>query len=51
MNTVLIGTVKTKVYGDARLDEATQERLKHPDNLVGRSGAPQDLANAVLWLA
>lgn len=51
MNTVLIGTVKTKVYGDARLDEATQERLKHPDNLVGRSGAPQDLANAVLWVA
>ncbi|MCL3883204.1 SDR family oxidoreductase [Marivita sp. GX14005] len=51
VNTVLIGTVMTEGYGDAGLDEATQERLKHPDNLIGRTGKPQDIANAMLWLA
>lgn len=50
VNTVLIGTVMTEGYGEAGLDEATQERLKHPDNLIGRTGKPQDIANAMLWL-
>ena len=27
-----------------------QERLAHPDNLVGRAGKPEDVANAMLWL-
>lgn len=26
------------------------ERLSHPDNLVGRAGRPEDIANAMLWL-
>lgn len=51
VNTVLIGTVLTEGYGDAGLDEATQARLKHPDNLIGRTGQPRDVANAMLWLA
>ncbi len=50
VNTVLIGTVMTEGYGDAGLDEAIQERLMHPDNLIGRTGKPQDIANAMLWL-
>ncbi|NYT77721.1 SDR family oxidoreductase [Alcaligenaceae bacterium] len=51
VNSVLIGTVITEGYGDAGLDSAIQERLKHPDNLIGRTGQPQDIANAMLWLA
>lgn len=51
VNTLLIGTVMTEGYGDAGLDESIQERLKHPDNLIGRTGKPQDIANAMLWLA
>lgn len=51
VNSVLIGTVMTEGYGEAGLDAATQERLKHPDNLIGRTGQPRDVANAMLWLA
>ncbi len=51
VNSVLIGTVMTEGYGEAGLDAATQERLKHPDNLIGRTGTPRDIANAMLWLA
>lgn len=51
VNSVLIGTVLTEGYGDAGIDPAIQERLKHPDNLIGRTGQPRDIANAMLWLA
>lgn len=51
INTVLIGTVITESYAGAGLDEAAQHALAHPDNLTGRAGAPQDVANAFLWLA
>lgn len=51
VNTVVIGSVITPGYAAAGLDEKTQERLAHPDNLTGRSGTPQDIANAFLWLA
>lgn len=51
INSVLIGTVLTAGYADAGLDAATQERMAHPNNLTGRSGTPQDVANAFLWLA
>lgn len=50
VNNVLIGTVMTEGYGAAGLDEAVQQRLMHPDNLTGRPGSPQDVANAMLWL-
>jgi len=50
VNTVLIGTVMTAGYGAAGIDPAMQQRLEHPDNLVGRTGRPQDVANAMLWL-
>lgn len=50
VNNVLIGTVMTEGYGSAGLDEAVQHRLMHPDNLTGRPGAPEDVANAMLWL-
>ena len=50
VNSVLIGTVMTEGYGAAGIDEAMQERLRHPDNLVGRPGRPEDIANAMLWL-
>lgn len=50
VNSILIGTVMTPGYGDAGVDSAVQEKLMHPDNLVGRTGQPQDLANAMLWL-
>jgi 7-alpha-hydroxysteroid dehydrogenase len=49
VNSVLIGTVMTPGYADAGIDAATQEKLKHPDNLVGRPGSPQDVANAFLY--
>jgi NAD(P)-dependent dehydrogenase (short-subunit alcohol dehydrogenase family) len=51
VNTVVIGTVITEGYAAAGLDAAAQERLMNPDNLTGRSGTPQDVANAFLWLA
>lgn len=51
INTVLIGTVLTPGYADAGLDAAVQEKLAHPNNLTGRAGSPQDVANAFLWLA
>ena len=50
VNSVLIGTVVTAGYGDAGIDSAMQERLMHPDNLTGRPGRPEDVANAMLWL-
>ena len=50
VNSVLIGTVMTEGYGDAGVDASVQEKLMHPDNLVGRTGQPEDLANAMLWL-
>lgn len=50
VNSVLIGTVMTAGYGDAGIDPAMQERLMHPDNLTGRPGRPEDVANAMLWL-
>jgi 7-alpha-hydroxysteroid dehydrogenase len=51
INTILIGTVLTAGYADAGLDAAVQEKLAHPNNLTGRAGSPQDVANAFLWLA
>lgn len=51
INTILIGTVLTPGYADAGLDAAVQEKLTHPNNLTGRAGSPQDVANAFLWLA
>jgi 7-alpha-hydroxysteroid dehydrogenase len=51
INTVVIGTVLTEGYAAAGLDEKTQERMANPDNLTGRSGRSQDVANAFLWLA
>lgn len=50
VNSVLIGTVMTEGYGSAGIDEAMQEKLKHPDSLTGRPGSPEDIANAMLWL-
>lgn len=50
VNSVLIGTVMTAGYGDAGIDPVMQERLMHPDNLTGRPGRPDDVANAMLWL-
>lgn len=50
VNSILIGTVITEGYASAGLDAATQAKLAHPDNLIGRSGRPQDIANAMLWL-
>ena len=51
INTVLIGTVLTEGYAAAGLDAKAQEALAHPNNLTGRAGRPQDVANAFLWLA
>jgi 7-alpha-hydroxysteroid dehydrogenase len=51
INTILIGTVITPGYADAGLDEKAIYALAHPDNLTGRAGTPQDIANALLWLA
>lgn len=51
VNTILIGTVLTPGYAEAGLDEKVQEALTHPDNLTGRAGRPEDVANAFLWLA
>lgn len=51
INSVLIGTVLTPGYAEAGLDEKVRYALTHPKNLTGRSGSPQDVANAFLWLA
>jgi NAD(P)-dependent dehydrogenase (short-subunit alcohol dehydrogenase family) len=51
VNTILIGTVITEGYAAAGLDEKVQHALMHPDNLTGRPGRPEDVANAFLWLA
>lgn len=51
VNSVLIGTVMTESHAKPGLDAAMQERLKHPDDLIGRTGTPRDIANAMLWLA
>jgi NAD(P)-dependent dehydrogenase (short-subunit alcohol dehydrogenase family) len=51
VNTILIGSVITPGYAEAGLDAAVQEKLAHPNKLTGRPGAPQDVANAFLWLA
>jgi NAD(P)-dependent dehydrogenase (short-subunit alcohol dehydrogenase family) len=51
INNILIGTVLTPGYADAGLDEKVQYALAHPNNLTGRAGTPQDVANAFLWLA
>ncbi|MFQ0813127.1 2-deoxy-D-gluconate 3-dehydrogenase [Brucella anthropi] len=50
INSVLIGTVMTEGYGSAGIDEEMQEKLRHPDNLTGRAGRPEDIANTMLWL-
>lgn len=50
VNSVLIGTVITEGYGGAGITPEMQERLMHPDNLIGRPGRPEDIANAMLWL-
>jgi 7-alpha-hydroxysteroid dehydrogenase len=50
VNSVLIGSVITAGYADAGLDAATIERLSKPDNLTGRAGSPEDIANAMLFL-
>jgi 7-alpha-hydroxysteroid dehydrogenase len=50
VNSVLIGTVLTAGYDDAGFDASMTERLAHPDNLTGRAGRPEDVANAMLWL-
>ena len=51
VNSVLIGTVMTEGYGAAGIDPEMQERLSHPDNLTGRPGTPEDVANAMFWLS
>jgi 7-alpha-hydroxysteroid dehydrogenase len=50
VNSILIGTVITPGYADAGITPEMQERMMHPDNLIGRPGRPQDVANAMLWL-
>lgn len=50
VNSILIGTVVTAGYGDAGITPEMQERLSHPDNLIGRPGRAEDVANAMLWL-
>lgn len=51
VNSVLIGTVLTEGYASAGIDEETQRKMENPDTLTGRPGRPQDVANAMLWLA
>jgi 7-alpha-hydroxysteroid dehydrogenase len=50
VNSVLIGTIITEGYGSAGITPEMQDRLMHPDNLIGRPGRSQDIANAMLWL-
>lgn len=40
----------TPGHADAGVTPEMTERLSHPDNLVGRAGRPEDIANAMLWL-
>lgn len=49
VNSILIGTVMTPGYAEAGIDAKMQERLMNPDNLTGRPGAPEDVANAFLY--
>ena len=49
VNSILIGTVMTAGYADAGIDAAMQERLNNPDNLTGRPGSAEDVANAFLY--
>jgi 7-alpha-hydroxysteroid dehydrogenase len=49
VNSVLIGTVMTPGYADAGIDAKMQEKLRNPDNLTGRPGSPQDIANTFLY--
>jgi 7-alpha-hydroxysteroid dehydrogenase len=49
VNSVLIGTVVTEGYADAGLSPEMIEKLSKPDNLIGRPGSPQDIANAMLF--
>lgn len=51
VNSIVIGTVPTPGYADVGLDERIRHALAHPNNLTGRAGTPQDVANAFLWLA
>jgi 7-alpha-hydroxysteroid dehydrogenase len=51
VNSVLIGTVITPGYADAGITHEMQARLEHPDNLIGRAGRMEDIANAMLYLA
>jgi 7-alpha-hydroxysteroid dehydrogenase len=50
VNSVLIGTVITPGYADAGVTPEMQEKLAHPDNLIGRAGRMEDIANAMLYL-
>lgn len=50
VNSILIGTVVTAGYADAGITPEMQEKLSHPDNLIGRPGRSEDIANAMLWL-
>lgn len=50
VNSVLIGTVVTEGYADAGLTPEMIEKVSRPDNLIGRPGSPQDIANAMLYL-
>ena len=38
-------------YADAGVTHEMQEKLAHPDNLIGRAGRMEDIANAMLYLA
>lgn len=50
VNSILIGSVITEGYASAGITPEMQERMMHPDNLIGHPGRPQDVANAMLWL-
>ncbi|MEO1275659.1 MAG: SDR family oxidoreductase [Pseudomonadota bacterium] len=50
VNSILIGSVITEGYASAGITSEMQERMMHPDNLIGRPGRPEDIANAMLWL-
>jgi 7-alpha-hydroxysteroid dehydrogenase len=47
VNSIPIGSVITSGYADAGVMPEMRERLSYPDNLVGRTGRPQDIANAM----
>ena len=50
VNSILIGSVITEGYASAGITPEMQERMMHPDNLIGHPGRSQDIANAMLWL-